>query len=333
MEQSLTEAVLSYQKTGKNWSEISERICLFVYEFPRKWTKWDSDRCSDFFLSFLPRVPGLVQRYKPHYSFETYLRSSLRWHINTYVKEFSSTEHYIAWTEIEGERRMKHLEEHEPLQVGDFISQYEEPLPEGPFDLDEKGRLKDFTLRRRVLSAILLHSADINTKKIGIMAQLVGVEVTWLENTIEEANRRIRDKVDRRNHLRQRRNECWYLMEAAQKHMSNNGNRNKQNASKWNKKIRTWRKRYKLASESLKNMKVSLSHQDIAELLELPVGTVASGLHYLRKTWQIVAEREVEEQKLSSQGVSAHRRQQPKSEGKRRYKHGPLDSHISELPE
>ena len=83
MEQSLTETVLEFQKTGTGWAALRERICLYVYIFPTKWTDWDEDRRSEFFIDFYPRISGLVNRYEPFYSFETYLCCSLRWYVKT----------------------------------------------------------------------------------------------------------------------------------------------------------------------------------------------------------------------------------------------------------
>ena len=54
----LTQAVLAYQRTGDGWPDLLDRIRLYVYEFPDRWSDWDEDRRSEFFLAFQGRIPA-----------------------------------------------------------------------------------------------------------------------------------------------------------------------------------------------------------------------------------------------------------------------------------
>ena len=284
MKETLTQAILAYKVTGKGWSDLSDRISLYVYDYPGNWTDWDEDRCSDFFLSFLPKIPGLVRRFRPDYSFETYLSSSLHWYIKTFTEKQATREHYECWAVEVSEDQAMRKSEIDPL---DFNSSEENTILESPedcpFELEENGRLKDPILRRRLLYAVLLRAADVDDHRIPVIAGLVDVDPDWLYERTGKARSMVSVKINRRNKLRQRRNECWYQLDGARKRIE--GAFDSERQGQWEKKARTWRNRYMTACHSIRNMNIAPSHRDIGRLLDVPPGTVSSGLHFLRKTW------------------------------------------------
>ena len=292
MNQSLTEAVMKYKETGDNWSLISEPIYEYVYHFPRKWTSWDGDRCSDFFISFVPRIPGIIERYNPDYCFEIYLNSSLRWFMKTFTEYLAAQEFYLSWAQAHCRRMMEELEEDDPEQFGNFLHHSEEVQNIFNSPVDKKGRLEDPVLRRRLIFAILLNVEHIDIGDIDKMARFTGVEKDWLEEMLGKARQKILKKRDSRNRMEERRNECWYFMQAAGKRLESDEERKRKSVKKWRKKAQTWYNRYLLATRLLKKMKVVLYHYEIAEILDLPAGTVASGLYFLRKIETHVLEKD-----------------------------------------
>ena len=38
VKESLTQTVLTYKETGKGWSGLSDRISIYIYDFPGNWT-------------------------------------------------------------------------------------------------------------------------------------------------------------------------------------------------------------------------------------------------------------------------------------------------------
>lgn len=285
MHEDLTQAVMAYQDSGEDWPELSARISLYAYQFPIKFTNWDHDRCGDFFVSFLPKIPGLVRRYKPNHPFATYLFSSLKWYMKTFTEHLAHQENHDVWSRKECSRELETLAENKPHQIGDFIPRVMEPSPECPFGIDETGRLANAALRHRVLAAAMVYAVDIESKRIPSIAKLTGVEPLWLEWALDLARETVRDKVERRDKLRMRRNECWYKMTRTRNRMHTDGLWDEEVYKEWRKKYLFWKKYHLLACGNLRRLSLKVAHEDVARILNIPVGTIASGLYTLRKYW------------------------------------------------
>lgn len=279
MTPSITEEVVQYQETGEGWKALSDRISLYAYRYPRLASDWDEDRCSEFFMSFYPRIHRLVERYRPDFSFETYLCSCLKWHMKTFLDHVATGEFYDSWwtdperAEIDG--------------CGAVVE-----LPEGLSDgtvggemlrTDEAGRIADPAFRRRFLYVLMLKAADLSGSQVEALARLVDRDPAVLADKVRDAREAVSWKVEARERLRRRRNECWYRMkDAARRGRAEEvceGNRYRE----WKRKEQTWRRRYKSASRHLKAVKVHPTHKDISRILGVPQGTVSSGLHLVRQ--------------------------------------------------
>jgi len=279
MEQSLTETVLEFQKTGKGWAALRERICLYVYIFPTKWTDWDEDRRSEFFIDFYPRISGLVNRYEPYYSFETYLCCSLRWYVKTYLEKVIRREHYENWC---GDEAIELYDQNR--EKGEFlVESVSDRIAEVPFDTDARGRLANPTLRRRLLYASLLHVAEIGDDQISVIARLADVDEEWLFDKISDARNMIAVKLEQKTQLQKRRNDYWYHLDEAECRLQSSHFEPEDRRQQWIRNAESWRNRHKTAKEHVRNLKVSPSHGQIGRLLGIPTGTVSSGLHLLRK--------------------------------------------------
>jgi hypothetical protein len=279
MMETLTQEVMRFKETGDGWDSLSRRIYLYAYRFPGNWTDWDEDRCSDFFLSFLPRIPGLVKRYKPDFSFETYLASSLRWYMKTYLEAQAGREHYERWSEEEFKETAAAESRGRPE---DRIFNEESADGTVPFAVDARGRLADLTLRRRILYVLLLRAADVDDHRLPYLARLVDVDEEWLFDIVRKARELVAGNIERRSRLQERRNECWYLLDGA-RHRAGSACESDRRAA-WEKKARTWKNRYSTAVELIRHLNVTPTHHDIGRMLHVPAGTVSSGLHFLRKT-------------------------------------------------
>lgn len=279
MRTSLTGALVAYKKTGQGWHELYKQICLLVYKFPKFWTSWDEDRCSEFFLAFHPRIPRLVKKFEPTYSFETYLFNSLRWFMKTFTENMADLEHYESWCIEESQETV----EIEPSELGkeqedDFDLRY---LNESALELDEAGILKNNTLRRRILYVVLLRAADFSDHDIPRLAKLLGVDSDWLVGQTHEARSKIETKMKLREGLRERRNKYWYQLSKARKKLAAVCDSEQRNM--WRRKADLLEDRHKKTCENLRKMSITLSHKNIGEMINAPPGTISSGLHLLRK--------------------------------------------------
>ncbi len=281
----LTDAVVTYQETGEDWPALSERINRCVYDFPFKHTSWDHDRCCDFYIAFLPKIPGLVKRYRPINSFETYLYTCLKWYMKTFTEYLAAQEYYDNWAVNEGRMAMENLAEYHPSQTEDVPPKRQILVENCPFKTDGSGRLKNKVFRTRILAAILVYASDIETAKIPALSVLTGVEQSWLENALEKARNQLSQKIERRKKLRGVLNECWYNMEWVKKRMYSDSTCEQGIDRRWEKKYEYWNKRHLIARKALSSLTIRLSLHEVGQIMSLPAGTVASGLYFLRKYW------------------------------------------------
>jgi len=277
MKTSLTGAVVAYKKTGQGWQELSKQIYLLVYNFPKLWTSWDEDRCSEFFLSFHPRVPRLVKKFEPTYSFETYLFNSLRWSMKTFAERMTEVEHYETWCIEESQGTME-----------SFVPKEEEkdesnlPSPKkSALEIDEAGVLMNDTARRRILCAVLLRAGDFGDHDIPRIARLIGLNEDWLLRQTHKIRNKIEKKLELRERLREKRNEYWYQLSRARKKYTDA--RDSEQREKWKKKADLLKDRHRRACRNIREMSVTPSHKSIGEIVNVPTGTVSSGLHFLRR--------------------------------------------------
>jgi len=284
MKETLTRAVILYKETGEGWRDLLERISLIVYRYPGKWTDWDEDKCSDFFLQFFPKIPGIVKRFQPRFKFETFLSNSLEWFMKTFNEKQKKYKYYENWVNERSETEVLVKSELKPeLKETETEKRLLESPENCPFKLEENGRLQDPALRRRILYAVLLRVADLDDHRIPVIATLVDVDEEWLYERTRKARNLISGKIERREKLRHRRNEYWYQFDIARKRLETVCDNERR--GKWEKKAEICRHRYMSASRNIKSLHITTAHKDIGRLLDTPPGTVSSGLHLLRKKW------------------------------------------------
>ncbi len=284
MKETLTRAVIIYRETGEGWTELLDRISLIVYRYPGKWTDWDEDKCSDFFLQFFPKIPGLVRRFRPRFKFETFLTNSLEWSIKTFNEKQRKYEFYENWvneqSEIEALVKSGLRPELKETEAEKSLLEFPEKCP---FELEQSGRLQDPALRRRILYAVLLRVADFDDHRIPVIAALVDVDEEWLYERTRKARNLISGKIERREKLRYRRNKYWYQFDIARKRLETVYDSDRR--ERWEKKAEASRHRYMSASRNIRSLHITTAHKDIGRLLDTAPGTVSSGLHLLRKKW------------------------------------------------
>jgi hypothetical protein len=137
-------------------------------------------------------------------------------------------------------------------------------------------------LRRRILYALLLRAAGVDDHRLPALARLVDVDDEWLFDIVRKARDLVVGNIERRSRLQERRNECWYLLDGARRRAESACDSDRRAA--WEKKARTWKNRYSTAAQLIRHLNVTPTHHDIGRMLQVPAGTVSSGLHFLRKT-------------------------------------------------
>ncbi len=160
----------------------------------------------------------------------------------------------------------------------------------GLFATDKQGRFISTALRRRILYLALLHASELNDEQIENAARLSGSTPAAILQHIQAVQKLTSDRLERKCRLTERRNECWYKLEQARYRSRLEENAPEHIYKDWQRKTRTWERRYQLACEGLRRAKPQPFHSEIGRILNTPTGTVSAGLHLLKKAWREIQE-------------------------------------------
>lgn len=298
MQRSLTEEVLDFQRTGRDWDGLFTRLAVEVYTYPRRWKGLDEDDCSDFYCLFYPELRGLVTRFvyrgRP---FEVYLRVTMKWRLRSFSSRCKHTrlckrvlEEEISWAS-EGEPRYENGDAASPPDREEVAEQEAsltaiDPTARRILRIDGNNRISDRVIRKRVLFLAMMGAATMTQEMIARVAYLTGENVTWLEDRFNELRARIAARHRRVEHLRERRNLHFFRICCIQAQIS----AVEDVALRRGLFEAMIREKTFLANtlEEISRVRAAPAHSDIADILGVPKGSVDSGLFYLRNSLAVL---------------------------------------------
>ncbi len=271
----LTELVATYKECGEGFDEIARRMSKVVYDFPRQYRGFDEDDSGEFLLFMYPRFRRFVEKFHPAGKpFENYFRQCLRWQVKTYATVMRS-------------RRARYTAEKCPGLWPDGCVYGEEEVREseslyGPefFDrADEKPSIADPGRRRMVILA-LKGCTGMDDEQLEETAKRMGISPSWLVLQRDRLEERLRKKSPRLDVLRHRRNAAYATMVEVQGELSRCIDPRRR--AKLAYRLRVHRKRLEGARLLLSRVPWRPTNEEIAQILGIPKGSVASTLYYLR---------------------------------------------------
>ncbi|MEW5816176.1 MAG: hypothetical protein AB1798_12375 [Spirochaetota bacterium] len=283
MHESITFAILEYQKTGKGLESIIQKISTDIYLYPRKRFCWDEDDSSDFFCYFYPKIPGLVSRFqftgKP---FEAYLSTTLKWQLKTFASE---KKRRSAMYRILNNEEFWYIKEETSLYT-EKPDLNIPPSVKKVLKVSSNNRVNDLSSRRRILYLAMKGSLQITGHLIECVSIITGYKQDWLFDCIEKLTSRMEARKKRIAALEAKRNKSlfkiFYLHEQLVKEYEN------ENRSRVFLELIKEKKRIAEAMDEISRVPLTPTHRDIAEVLGVPKGSVDSGLYYLKNAFKEV---------------------------------------------
>ncbi len=289
-ENPLTEAVLRYQQNGEGKKELIDAIALKAYRIAHRKADWDEDDAGDFFCHFLPKIPGLIDSYRDKgSSFEVYLHVHLLWSIRGYAK------------------RLKHRRYESTLNTYDTFWEVHERRPEDAFDtptsipeefrriykIDENGSLTDSVWKQRFIFLILREAEYLDHCLIENIVTATGVNRKWLMNCVVRLKERIEIRRRRLETLRSKRNYWFYRYYLLQIRIADTYEI--ETRRKLLEELELIRQKFHRAAERVIRLHTHPTNLDIAQVLNIPKGSIDSGIHYvMRKYHQLQSQSEPE---------------------------------------
>ncbi len=280
-ESSLTDAILRYQKTGEGKKALVDDIALRVYRIAHLKPDWDDDAAGDFFCFFFPKIPGLMDRYVYSGSaFEAYLYVHVIWSIKGFARKLKSRSYEETFITFES-----FWEVHERSPEEDFFSK--EDISENLrvcFRIDEEGTFLDAKWKQRFIFLILRESEYLDNSLVESIVAATGVNRKWLMNCVVSLRSRMEKRRRRLENLRTRRNYWFSQYYILQLRIADTFEDEKK--EKLLRKLAYARTRFIRARERVIDMHAHPTNRDISEVLNIPKGSIDSGIHQVLKKYQ-----------------------------------------------
>ncbi len=278
----LTDAVQNYKNTGKDKEGIIRKIGILVYELLKDKYKMNEDDRSKFFCMYYRKIPGLVERFeyrgKP---FELYLYSSLRWNIKTFrTIESSYTGRFMAIhrkpfcltpeTEIQTETVQTELKISETAKKVLNINTPTQTIPDAN--------------KIRLFFIYLIESEYLDERIRDGIIDIMGFNRNWVKECSEKLKTRNSERVRRIKSIQNRRNSYFLKIHILQEKYSfaENDSERDQLTEQISKLQYSIRRLNRIISRAMTHP----THREIAEILDLPKGTVDSGIYYIKNSFK-----------------------------------------------
>lgn len=274
MNKQLDSAVRSYHETGEGFDAIVSDVAIAIYLYPKRNPRCTEEDCAEFLLSFYPRIPALVSRYRDLGSdFKTYLQSCLRWHMRSYICR-----------RLHGVRKERILLQEGCLscaEIGEGRIPEENEEPEAPFLISPNGRLKNKRNIKQLIFLVMKCANTIGDPSIEHVAALTGIHRDVIHHLVEALRISMSRRTERIRLLEERRSRNYFRIRLLREERKNCSV--PLHMARLDRKISREQKNYATNSRLLARVPKAPSHSDIARILGMPKGSVDSGFHYLKK--------------------------------------------------
>ena len=272
---SLSQLVAAYRNNELSFEDIEEKLSLFVYEYPRKYRRWDLDLCSEFFEFFNPRIRLAADRFVDRgIPFESYLGSLVFFQMKTFLlrkREARERENVVLVADY-----------HDNKGLYDGRGQGTGPLFAGELNVSYHGKIRKKKGKKRVFYMAMTNPERLDEGDIRKLAEFTGYRADYIRNCRDALNGKLAEKKEKAASLLERRNAvyCRYLV------LQDRLRREVEPAARELLEKRLEKARYKIEriSRKLAVKNIRITHRDIADVLNIPKGTVDSSLYYLKRT-------------------------------------------------
>ena len=287
--ESLNSMVAYYQNTGLGLGEIVKRLSLRIYNYPTGKHQASEDDCGDFYLFFYPRLLRTLSRFQDRGKpFEWYFNSVLHWHYKVYCSR--KRQDQTRWAAARNVLFWELPEAGSAVSTDAFCPDRRERI----IPIDRFGSSREETCRRRILFLALKNARHLDDSAIGWISELTQIEEEQLVAMIERLRGNLYKRELRLHKLYGRQNRIftkiilfqWDLLWEVDPEI------------KADLALSLCELRTKLRSLQRKIRRVRLhpSNREIADLLQIPKGTIDTSLYWLRRQLQENKPREKPEQ-------------------------------------
>jgi DNA-directed RNA polymerase specialized sigma24 family protein len=276
MMESLNALVAYYQATGLGLAEIVKRLALRIYNYPLGKFQAGEDDCGEFYLFFYPRLLRSISRFRDRGKpFEWYFNSILHWHYKVYCSRKRKDQ--TRWAAA---RNVLFWEFPDAYQSA-FAPETFTNLPGTIIPLDRFGGSRESTCRKRILYLALKNAKQMDDSAIGWISELTGIEERRLLAMVENLRANLYKRELRLHTLYRRQNRIFTKIYLLQRDLQWEVDPEiKSGIAVSLCKLRT---SLRSVQRRIRRVRLHPSNREIAELLQVPKGTVDTSLYWLRR--------------------------------------------------
>ena len=274
--ESLNALVAYYQNTGLGLGEIVNRLALRIYNYPLGKRQASEDDCGEFYLYFYPRLIRTLGRFQDRGKpFEWYFNSVLRWHYKVYCSRKRKDQ--IRWAVAKSVLFWELPESGSALPApGLSVAPGETVIP-----FDRFGCSRENTCRKRVLLLALKNVRHLDDCAIRWISGFAGVEEDHLVALVERLRANLYKQELRLHKLYQRQNKIFMRIFLFQRDLLWEGD--PEVKAKLALSLCELRRVLRSVQRKIRRVRLHPSNREIAELLQIPKGTIDTSLYWLRR--------------------------------------------------
>jgi DNA-directed RNA polymerase specialized sigma24 family protein len=270
--ESLNSLVVYYQNTGLGLAEILKRLSLRIYHYPLCKCRGSEDDCGEFYLFFYPRLLRTLKKFQDRGKpFEWYLNSVLHWHYKEYCSQKRREE--IRWT-VASNAAFWELPDPTWMPVSE--GSYTSIIP-----MDRWGKSRQATYRRRVLFLALKNAHDLDDSAFSWISKLSGIKEDHLVGMVERLRANLYQRELRLHNLYMRQNKIFTKILFLQRELVWEVDPSLKTEIALS--MSQLRVRLRTLQSKIRGVKLRPSNREIAELLQIPKGTVDTSLYWFRR--------------------------------------------------
>ena len=274
--ESLNTLVAYYQNTGLGLAEIMKCLALRIYNYPLGKRQASEDDCGEFYLFFYPRLIRTLERFQDRGKpFEWYFNSVLHWHYKVYCarKRKEQTRWAVA-------RNVLFWELPEPgsetLLPNPDVCSGQKVIP-----LDRFGGSRESTCRKRILLLALKNARQLDDNAVSWISQLTGVKEEHLIGMIERLRANLYKREIRLHKLYRRQNKIFTKIFLLQRDLL--WEVDPEIKASLALSLCELRRTLRSVQGKIRRVRLHPSNREIAELLQIPKGTIDTSLYWLRR--------------------------------------------------
>ncbi len=289
---SLTEQVVAFKK-GK--APLEATVNLVWTAVWRSVRSLEEDERSEFALFFHRRIRSLIRRYNPDLgSFEAYLATSIRYQLKSFASRRVRERFRRELPEDPGFWRQGGVE-----LPGATEPQEEEERAHLPVTVLKEAaaayrshnqRAHPQAFKQRLLYVTLKCSLYASEETLGEMASFLEIDQPRLLELTRELSATLQPRVSRRRALQERQNEVTCRLHTLRKQLE--ATPEEPRRSRLLRLIHLQEERSRALTKEIDHVPDYVTNREIAKVLDIPKGSVDSGIFYVRSVLRSQSSRE-----------------------------------------